>query len=518
MTGKRLYRGLLKRWAALTWPAHGCKVKNYQNVQFLLNWKSLVDREVGLYGGYEKAQVAFLLSQMSQGCDLFFDIGAQFGLYSLQVVKSGLANEVHAFEPDLRNIAQMQGNLYLNKMTGVIQMHAVAVSDKNGMLEFDLCPDTSTDQSSVSSGGANTTALPAITLDASFDLKEKSIFFKIDVVGHELAVLKGAADLLQRNRCFLQVESTPQNAPNVMAFMKDLGYELINQIDRDYYFRKAGAGGESLARTPVGTVRKNIIMCLTTGRSGTNLLQKLLALTDDTCALHEPEPAFQSALADVSRDPEAAVFFVRNRKLPYILSRTEKNYAETSHVFGKGFFEAFITLEIPFRLIILDREPREVAKSHWRTRIVPRRTRLGREFLLDPAQRDVLSPKRWQLMTNYQLCYWYCLEVERRKTLYMKECRERGIPVVEISLDQLKDWNRFQQLCMTCGLTLPDSAKTAYDGIVADKVNAKSEHLEKSPLIPFAWQEKKVWKALGKEGKALRAEVEARYHARQEKI
>jgi hypothetical protein len=281
----------------------------------------------------------------------------------------------------------------------------------------------------------------------------------------------------------------------VIAPMKDLGYEVINQVR---------------------AIDKNIIMCLTTGRSGTNLLQKLLALTDDTCALHEPEPAFQSVLADVSRDPGVALFFVRDRKLPYILSRAEKNYAETSHVFGKGFFEAFIALKIPFRLIILNREPREVAKSLWRTKIIPRRTKLGREFLFDPAQRDVFSPKRWHMMTNYQLCYWYCLEVERRKTLSMKECRKRGIPTVEISLEQLKDWNCFQRLCTACGLALPDTAKTSYNEIVADKVNPKSEHPEKLPLIPFAWQEKKVWQALGQEGKVLHAEVEARYNARHE--
>jgi hypothetical protein len=298
--------------------------------------------------------------------------------------------------------------------------------------------------------------------------------------------------------------------------MKHLGYEVMNQIDSDYYSIKVGTDQQSSSPIPVGAIDKNIVMCLTTGRSGTNLLQKLLTLTDDTCALHEPEPAFQSVLADVSRDPAVALFFVRNRKLPYILSRSEKNYAETSHVFGKGFFEAFITLKIPFRLIILNREPREVAKSLWRTKIIPRRTKVGREFLFDPAQKDVVSPKRWQIMTNYQLCYWYCLEVERRKTLYMKECRKHGVPMVEISLEQLKDWNSFQQLCMVCGLTLPDAAKRSYNEIVADKVNAKSEHAEKLSLIPFAWQEKKVWQALGNEEKVLHAEVEARYPARHE--
>src|SRR5262249_18366644 len=110
-------------------------------------------------------------------------------------------------------------------------------------------------------------------------------------------------------------------------------------------------------------IGKNIIMCLTTGRSGTNLLEKLLALANDICAVHEPEPAFQHVLDDVRRDPLAAIAFVRDRKLPDILTRPGSHYAETSHLFGKGFFEAFVALSIPFRLVILNREPRNVAKS-----------------------------------------------------------------------------------------------------------------------------------------------------------
>jgi hypothetical protein len=82
---------------------------------------------------------------------------------------------------------------------------------------------------------------------------------------------------------------------------------------------------------------------------------------------------------------------------------------------------------------------------------------------------------------------------------------------VEISLEQLKDWDRFRQLCTVCGLTLPDTKRAAYNELVANKVNAKSKHPERSPGIPFEAQEEKVWQAMGTEGAALHAEVEARY-------
>jgi hypothetical protein len=260
-------------------------------------------------------------------------------------------------------------------------------------------------------------------------------------------------------------------------------------------------------------IDKNIIMCLTTGRSGTNLLEKLLALADDICAVHEPEPAFQHVLGDVRRNPPAAISFVRDRKLPDILARSGAHYAETSHLFGKGFFEAFVALGIPFRLVILNREPRQVAKSLLRLKTVPGRTIRGRGFLLDPSQNGVMKLPDWEKMSDYQLCYWYCLEMERRKSVYTAECRERGILVVEIALEKLKDWNYFQKFCRELGLSLPAEAGTRHAAITANKVNRKAGYLPRLILVPFALEERKVWKALGNDGVVLRSAIKARYGA-----
>ncbi len=300
---------------------------------------------------------------------------------------------------------------------------------------------------------------------------------------------------------------------------------------------------------------KNIIMCVTTGRSGTNLLEKLFALADDTCALHEPEPGFQNVLPAVRQDPDLAVVFVRQYKLPFIAAQPQKNYAETNHVFGKGFFEAFLQIGIPFRTVILDRPPRAVAKSYWRLKTIPHRTKFGFDWLLDPAQAGVTAPQGWEKMSDYQLCFWCCLEVERRKTLYMEECRRSGLPVTEISLHGLKDWEKFQALCAANGLTLPEGAQEKHAAITAHKVNAKLPigpedikdwqkfkawceaegtilpagakekyvaavadgippqliFAEPEPDIPFAEQEEQVWQALGSVGTALRDIVNARY-------
>jgi FkbM family methyltransferase len=235
---KRLYPSLLKRWARLTWTG-GHKVKRYEGLLWLLDWRNYVDRQVGLLGGYEKAQVAYLLSRMKPECDAFIDVGANFGLYALQVAKAGYAREIHAFEPDPRNIGQLTGNLYLNNMAGAVTVHTLAVSDRPGRLSFHLASGTSTGQNRVAAGG--NTIVEATTLDAMFRWTGKSVFIKMDIEGHEAAALRGASSLLRDNNCFLQIESYEGQRIEVEGLLRELGYEAVHAIGDDRYFARKSA-------------------------------------------------------------------------------------------------------------------------------------------------------------------------------------------------------------------------------------------------------------------------------------
>lgn len=232
---KRLYPSICKRWARLTWPG-GYKLKAYNGLLLTLNHKNYIDRQIAFYGGYEQAQLRHLSAHMQKGCDLFIDVGANFGLYSLQIAKHNWALNIHAFEPDARNYAQFGGNMYLNKLSDKITLHRFAVSDKKGDLSFVIYPETSTGQTRVANQSEATTTLHATTLDDTFQLEGKRITIKIDIEGHELAALKGAERLLKNNQCFLQIESFPENAKAIEAFLRDYDYHLQHRIDDDYYF------------------------------------------------------------------------------------------------------------------------------------------------------------------------------------------------------------------------------------------------------------------------------------------
>lgn len=256
---------------------------------------------------------------------------------------------------------------------------------------------------------------------------------------------------------------------------------------------------------------KNIVMCLSPGRSGTELLSRLLSLAGDTRSVHEPEPTFRAVTEAVRTSPDETLQFVRGIKLPHILSVPETNYVETSHLFGKGPFDAFMETGVPFRLLILNRDPRKVARSHWRIKAVPSRSKKKQCYLLHPGQGNVLKLPGWQKMTDYQLCYWYCLEMERRKERYAAQCRHADVPVTELYLEDILDFDGFDRACADLGLELQSDARQKHAELTSRKINKKEKYLPKLAFRPLCSQEEQVWDALGEEGTRLHRAVSARY-------
>ena len=81
---KRLYPSLRKRWAEIFWK-DGFAVVRSNGALFLVNHRNFVDRQIAFYGDYEAEQTAYLTTAMGEhGCDLFLDIGANIGLYSIR--------------------------------------------------------------------------------------------------------------------------------------------------------------------------------------------------------------------------------------------------------------------------------------------------------------------------------------------------------------------------------------------------------------------------------------------------
>lgn len=201
-----------------------------------MNYRNFVDRQISFYGDFEIDQIDFLFAAIREhGCDLFLDIGANIGVYTVIAGRLATIDRVIAFEPDPRNVRQLGANLLINSMVGSVEIVEKAVSNRTGPVPFDFFPDDSTGQSRIEAGGAEST-VDAVRLDDLIEQNGATIFVKIDVEGHEPQVLEGMAKLLGSNRIFLQVESFPEQIEHVSLFLEALGFRHIRQIDSDHYF------------------------------------------------------------------------------------------------------------------------------------------------------------------------------------------------------------------------------------------------------------------------------------------
>jgi len=232
---KRLIPSLRKRAASWSW-AGDYKVVPSNGAAFLVNFRNYVDRQIAFHGDYETAQHDYLLGEMDRrGCDVFIDVGANIGLYSVLVARRPSPPRIVAFEPDPRNYDQFRANLLINGVTASVETHRLAVSNRSSVA-FRMASATSTGESRVDPNDPDAVELPAVRLDEFMPLTGKTVFIKIDIEGHELAALTGMAGLLRANRCFLQVECFAERLGQVMAFMGQAGFARRHEIESDRFF------------------------------------------------------------------------------------------------------------------------------------------------------------------------------------------------------------------------------------------------------------------------------------------
>jgi hypothetical protein len=231
---------------------------------------------------------------------------------------------------------------------------------------------------------------------------------------------------------------------------------------------------------------KRLIFTVTTGRSGTELLQRLFSVLPNVDALHEPEPKFSRVLRQVQEIPSLARDFLLCTKLPAIARYERPIYVETGHLFSKGFLEPALQLGLRFDLIVLRRSPRDVAKSLYELDTIPARTEWGRNFLLAPTDPDVLPLPGWENLHDYQLCYWYCLEIERRAMLYQGLVTANGGRVTQIDFSELLA-GQFPRVLERLGLDLPLNSQfeANFAEVVASPVNAKREIKRSKARVPI---------------------------------
>lgn len=176
------------------------------------------------YGESELNFLPFLVDQNKAA----IDIGANKGIYTQAL--SELVSEVHSFEPNPKIYNILNAGSATNTTT-----HPVALSNVSHSTEL-LIPYNqkrktySNQGASLSrvkvSGAHKTIQVATRTLD-SYEYEDIG-FIKIDVEGHELAVLEGAKNTLSKNRPTLMIEleerHTGLNIKELIGHVESYGY------------------------------------------------------------------------------------------------------------------------------------------------------------------------------------------------------------------------------------------------------------------------------------------------------
>lgn len=167
-----------------------------------------VGDKIASQGLYEKENLELLLrllSMLSQ--PVVLDIGANIGNHTLAFAT--VASRVHAFEPIPRIHALLRQNVEQNALPDVT-LHAVALSDSDGEATIHMVTDGNYGASSFDQRAGVSEAVTVQRRRGDALLAELGVgkvdFIKIDVEAHEVYVLRGLMDTLQRQRPFITME------------------------------------------------------------------------------------------------------------------------------------------------------------------------------------------------------------------------------------------------------------------------------------------------------------------------
>jgi FkbM family methyltransferase len=161
------------------------------------------------------------------GSAVVFDVGANIGFFTLQIAGSMAGGTIYAFEPNPNAYSKLVKNVQANRV-GNIHLFPYAVGSKPGRVWLERAERTGLGRvaESASEMGASQVEVEMITLD---DIVEKNSIaridlMKIDVEGHEEAVLAGGERALGMTRKVVMEFHGPEILDRVRKFLSDRGF------------------------------------------------------------------------------------------------------------------------------------------------------------------------------------------------------------------------------------------------------------------------------------------------------
>lgn len=243
--------------------------KRFRSIKFPVSLRDNLQRQLFIYGGYERALGDLLLDELGPN-DVYLDIGANIGVHALPAAQllSAQGGRVIAFEaaPDTARLLRQTAELHRCDSLEVV---TAALSDTDGktlLRDSTRWGSGDTGVRSLFGDGPGAYPVSVRTFDgwASDSQLKRLDVVKVDVEGAELHVLRGMEASLRALRPRLVVvELVPEllarggtTVEQVGDFMTRLGYAVTGVPISELADNRGGAYGANAIFRPSGTTRR----------------------------------------------------------------------------------------------------------------------------------------------------------------------------------------------------------------------------------------------------------------------
>jgi FkbM family methyltransferase len=186
--------------------------------------------------------------------DLFFDIGANIGVYSLYAHSLNLDISIVAFEPESSNFFILNDNIRLNKANKYIKAYNIAVNDSNFIGTLSLSDDSPGKSGHDFKQEGRTTesidqGVIGISLDDLIETWGMGVpnHIKIDVDGNEGKIISGMKNTLKDNKLkslAIELDFSKESDVELFDSLKKAGFVSLNDskyqnpkyLVRNYFF------------------------------------------------------------------------------------------------------------------------------------------------------------------------------------------------------------------------------------------------------------------------------------------
>jgi FkbM family methyltransferase len=212
-------------------------IVDYFNKKYHGITSNYIDWGVYFYGGLEKGLVKYIKSQINS-FEYFLDIGSNSGTLSLPFIDENNL-KIICFEPLKYNYEKLIKNYRLNNALRNNEFHNIALSDKSGdsYINFNEVHEnigTASIDENRQKNNEKKEKIKIEKLDNLYQFKNKNIFIKIDVEGHEKEVLDGSIDILKNNKILMYLETRNDK---LLEDLKNLNFKIFYPFIRENTFK-----------------------------------------------------------------------------------------------------------------------------------------------------------------------------------------------------------------------------------------------------------------------------------------